>query len=361
MPQRSVHVLEINDRYVIDSGVNVPPVQCQVNESSMVNTRKQLSEILRPILTAMKLTGHFFGPTAVTDDNKQSTWNPSRFYSALVILSQHMLIVFAVISHCHIGLKDISRFIFLLQVVVWYLQCASGATICSIMMPLSKNKRSKFSLFLSSFVETEPELKGIKAKAVKGLIFACSAAVANTVIIGLFSMYSGGMISAFPPWQQFAHKFVRVAEVVMPFFYSFAMVLPVLMFCVTCMLLEKMFSTLENKLENESIHNFTISYLRKEHVKLCEIVDLASAVFSPLLCVIITLDATLICVNSYQLTRGEASRIAIIAFVYWTLFVISLLLILFSFGDKVHEKVSVFLAYLHLRKNVSIERNKLLF
>lgn len=345
MPQRSIQVLEINERDVSLGGNNIPSVQCQEYERSTVNLRKQLSEILRPTLTAMRLTGHFFGPTAINDDNKQRTWNFSCFYSALVTLSQYLLIVFAVTSHCHIGLSDMNKFIFLLQTVVWYTQCASGATICLVMMPLSKNKRSRFSKFLSCFVETEPELKGIKAKAVKGLIFASSAAVANTVIIGLFSMHFGGIISLFPPWKLFAHKFVRVAEVVIPFFCSFAMVLPVLMFCITCMLLERMFSTLENKLSNESIHNFTISYLRKEHVKLCEVVDLASTVFSPLLCAIVSLDATLICINSYQLTRGDTDRIAIIAFVYWTLFVIVLLLILFSFGNQVHEKVSLFLAY----------------
>lgn len=85
----------------------------------------------------------------------------------------------------------------------------------------------------------------------------------------------------------------------MLFFYFFVMVLFVLMFCVICMFLEKMFLILENKFENEFIYNFIILYLCKEYVKLCEIVDLVSVVFLLFFCVIIILDVILICVNSY--------------------------------------------------------------
>ncbi|KAJ7331660.1 hypothetical protein OS493_019253 [Desmophyllum pertusum] len=56
-------------------------------------------------------------------------------------------------------------------------------------------------------------------------------------------------------------------------FNSFAWILPVLIFCVTCMLLEKMFESLQNEVSNES---FTIAYLRQEHLKLCEKVELAN-------------------------------------------------------------------------------------
>lgn len=85
----------------------------------------------------------------------------------------------------------------------------------------------------------------------------------------------------------------------MLFFYFFVMVLFVLMFCVICMFLEKMFLILENKFENEFIYIFIILYLCKEYVKLCEIVDLVSVVFLLFFCVIIILDVILICVNSY--------------------------------------------------------------
>lgn len=127
-------------------------------------------------------------------------------------------------------------------------------------------------------------------------------------------------------------------------FDSFAWILPALIFCVTCMLLEKTFETLGNKMSKESIHSFTIAHLRQEHLKLCEMVELANAVFSPLLFVIVSLDVPLMCINIHQLIKSVSSQkatIVIISYLYWSLCIATLLGVVFMFGSRVNEKVSL--------------------
>ena len=349
MPQRLVHVREVDQGHAIasDSTNYVSTEEYQRNEGMRENLRKQLSEIFRPILIAMKLTGQYFGPTVLTEDNKRGTWYMSRFYSTVVLLGQCILIVLAVISHCYIGLKSMDAFFFLLVTTVWYLQCTSATAICLVVLPFAENRRSRFARFLSSLLETVPELnlESIKAKAVKGLILACSAAAINSVVLYLMSVHFNGVISVFPPWNR--HISVRVAELVVGTYCSFSWTLPVLIFCVICMLLEKMFSNLQNKISNGSIRTFTMSCLRQEHLKLCETVDLANAIFSRFLFVLFSLEVPLICINFFQLIKSssETDRIIIVGYFYWSFGVSSLLIFTFLFGNRVNEKVS-FLGWL---------------
>lgn len=84
------------------------------------------------------------------------------------------------------------------------------------------------------------------------------------------------------------------------------------------MLLEKMFESLQNEVSNES---FTIACLRQEHLKLCEKVELANGVFSPLLFGIVSLDIPLMCTNFHQLiksTSSETDPVLIISYLYWS-------------------------------------------
>ena len=107
-----------------------------------------------------------------------------------------------------------------------------------------------------------------------------------------------------------------------------------------------MFDTFQNKISKESIHSFTIAYLRQQHLKLCEMVELANAVFSPLLFVIISMDVPLICINTYHILKlsSEAGTIAMFAHVYWGIIISALLIAIFIFGNRVNVKVSLLCA-----------------
>ena len=357
MFHRSVDAIEIHRRDSGDiTGNQIPIEEYQKKEEIAKNLRKQLSAILRPIFLVMKLTGQYFGTTAMFEENMQKTWCVSRFYSTLVALGQWLLFLIAVTSHCYLGFKEMNQFFFLLVSTVWFLQCASATTICLVAFPFAQSRKSKMSIFIASLVEAAPELNldGIKAKTVKGLVLACSAATLNLVVIVMMSVYFGGTISVFSPWEKYT--FLRWVELIFGTYCSFSWCFPVLIFYVTCMLLETMFTSFQNQVSNRFIHSLSISYLRKEHLKLCHTAQLANAIFSPLLFIIVTLDVPLICVNFHQLIKSSADtdRITIVGYFYWTFCVSSLLIVVFLFGNRVNEKVNF---YLSIRKKI-LEINK---
>ena len=352
LPSRAVYVLEIRQRPIKNTDntgwhSDEYPRQNEMSIYLQSTIRQsQLSAIFSPILKAMKLSGQYFGETALAEIGRRRTYYISRLFSTLVVLGQWLLVVLSVISHFHIGFSSKPEFFFLLVSTIWYAQCASSTTICLVVLPLAQNRRpSRFTRFLSSFVANEVQLEGMKEKAVKGLTLGCLAALINTVVVTYFSVCYGGMISIFPPWYPHSDTYlaVRVIEMVFGTFDSFAWILPALIFCVTCMLLEKTFETLGNKMSKESIHSFTIAHLRQEHMKLCEMVELANAVFSPLLFVIVSLDIPLMCINVHQLIKSASSQkstIVIISYLYWSLCIATLLGVVFMFGSRVNEKVS---------------------
>ena len=347
MLSRAVYALEISQR-PINNIDNTGPTEEYPRENEMsTNRQSQLSAIFSPLLIAMKLTGQFFGETALAEIGRLRTCYISRFFSTLVVLGQWLLVVLGVISHFHIGLSTTPEFFFLLVSTIWYTQCASSTTVCLVVLPLAENRRpSRFARFLSSFGKNEHELEGMKEKAVRGLALGCLAALINTIVVTYFNVCYGGIISMFPPWYPHSDTYlaVRVLEMVFGTFDSFAWILPALIFCITCVLLEKSFETLQNKMSKESIYFSTITHLRQEHLKLCEMVELANAVFSPLLFVIVSLDIPLMCINFHQLIKSISSQkqtIVIISFLYWSLCIATLLAVVFMFGSRVNEKVSL--------------------
>ena len=347
MLSRAVYALEISQR-PINNIDNTGPTEEYPRENEMnTNRQSQLSGIFRPILMAMKLTGQFFGETELAEIGRPRTCYVSRIFSTLVVLGQWLLVVMSVLSLFHVGFSSKPEFFFLLVTTIWYAQCASSTTVCLVVLPLARNGRpSKFARFLSSFVTNELELEGMKEKALKSLTLGCLAALINTVVVTYYSVRYRGIISIFPPWYPHSETYlaVRVIEMVFSTFGSFAWILPALIFCITCTLLEKTFETLANKLSKESIHSFSIAHLRQEHMKLCEMVELANAVFSPLLFVIVSLDVPLMCINFHQLIKSASSQngtIVIISYLYWSLCIATLLGVVFMFGSRVNEKVSL--------------------
>ena len=348
LPSR-VYVIEIRQRPIKNTdnagSTDEYPRQNEMSTNIQSTIRQsQLSTIFSPILMAMKLSGQYFGETALAEIGRRRTYYISRLFSTLVVLGQWLLVVLSLTSHFHIGFSTMPKFFFLLVSTIWYAQCASSTTICLVVLPLAQNRRpSRFARF--RFVTNELELEGMKEKAMKGLTLGCLAALINTVVVTYFSVCYGGMISIFPPWYPHSDAYlaVRVIEMIFGTLDSFAWILPALTFCVTCMLLEKMFETLEDKMSKESILSFSIAHLRHEHLKLCEMVELATAVFSSLLFVIVSLDVPLMCINVHQLIKSASSQkstIVIISYLYWSLCIATLLGVVFMFGSRVNEKVS---------------------
>ena len=196
--------------------------------------------------------------------------------------------------------------------------------------------------FFPVYLKREVIWKVSGQRPLKGLMFACAVSVLNSVVIVLVSIYFSGTVSVFKPWDH--HLAIRVIEILFGILNSFAWTLPVLLFCVTCLVLEMMFETLKRK-----ANAFTIAHLRQEYLKLCGVVDLANKVFSTLVFVIVALDIPLICINIYQLinsarkkSREEADMMSIVSYLYWSVCLLCLTAVLCIFGDRVNKKVGFF-------------------
>ena len=345
MPQTQVHVLEA------DRGENseVGTEQCRREEEMKTVLSKQLTKIFGPILSAMKLAGELFGETTFTNDaGPRRKFYISQYYSAMVVLGQWALVLLSVTSLFYQGFSSrLSFVLYILVNTIWFVQCACSSTICFVVLSLTYDRRSRFAQFISSFLETRTDdLEGLRSKALKGLAFACAVAVLNAVVIIILSASNNGAVSAFKPWE--GHLVIRVMEMLFGVVDSFAWVLPLLVFCVTCLVLERMFEVLKRKVSTSSTdphHTSTIGRLRQEHLKLCDVVELANKVFSLLMFIKVASDIPLICINIYQLTKAmknwssETDVIFIIGYLYWSLCLSCSIAVLCIFGSKVNEKV----------------------
>ena len=344
MPPTLVHVLEA------DQGENseVGTEQCRRDEEMKTNLSKQLTKIFGPILSAMKLAGELFGETTFTNDaGPRTKFYISRYYSAMVVLGQWVLVLLSTTSLFYQDFSSLNVILHMLVNTIWFIQCACSSTICFVVLSLTYDRRSRFAQFMSSFLETRTDdLEGLRSKALKGLAFACAVAVLNAVVIIILSASNNGAVSAFKPWE--GHLAIVVMEMLFGVVDSFAWLLPLLVFCVTCLVLERMFEVLKRKVSTSSTdphYTFTIGRLRQEHLKLCDVVELANKVFSLLMFIKVASDIPLICINIYQFTKAmknwssETDVIFIIGFLYWSLCLSSSIAVLCIFGSKVNEKV----------------------
>ena len=332
---------------------NEPTLRYNRDQQTRNELSEQLSQTFGPTLFVMKLAGDFFGETTLTElRDLNSNWGNSaycisRFYSSLVVLAEWLLVVLGLITLFYQGLTSMKDFLFLLIPITWYIQCASNATICSVVLPLVKRKKTRFSLFISGAMMTTTDLDGVKRKTLQGLVIACFVAVMNFVCIILFSLYHDGMISRFKPWN--GHLAVRVIELAPAIYGSFSWSLPVQLYCATCLVLERMFETLKKKTESSLVTErpLTIAFVRQEHMRLCKLLEMADRVFSPILFVTVVLYIPLICVNLYQLIHStknwssEAGRVSFTAYLCWSIFLATVLGVLCLFGNRVNAKVRV--------------------
>lgn len=342
MPQRVVSVKEADHGERIDICVNDPTQQSGGDEEMRTDHAKQISETFGPILNAMKLAGEYFGEATFTKDANQRRFYLSRYYNALAVLGQWLVAFIAVTSHIYEGYSSSAGFFTLLVTTTWYVQCASITTICFLMLPLTFHRQSRLAQFLSSFLKTGSDLAGLRPKALRGLMIACAMSVINSVVIILVSIYFNGIVSVHKPWDH--HLAIRVIEILFGILNSFAWTLPLLLFCVTCLVLETKFETLKRK-----ANSYTIAHLRQEYLKLCGVVDLANRVFSALMFVVFALDIPLICINVYQLikrarkqSREEGEVILLFGYLYWSACFSCFIAVLCMFGHRVNDKVCFF-------------------
>ena len=310
---------------------------------------EQLSQTFGPTLTLMKLTGQFFGETSFSELrnlNPGKSVYLSRFYSLLVVLSLWLYVIFGLASLFSEGFTSVDVFLYLFTIATWSVQCACNVTICLALLPQVQSKSgSRFSQFITSFSTTTTDLKGLRRKSLIGLAFAGMLSLGNFAFSLLWSFYLNGVLYKYKPWN--GNMGVWIIEVGVGIYTSFAWILPVQLYYTTCLVLERMFETLKDKVASslDTDHPFTLTSLRHEYLRLCKVLEMADKVFSPFLLVTFALDVPLICVNLYQVIKitknwsNEENTISFFAHMFWSVCLSSIVSLLCLFGGRVNEKV----------------------
>ena len=310
---------------------------------------EQLSQTFVPTLTLMKLSGQFFGETSFSelrDLNPGKLVYLSRFYSLLVVLSLWLFVIFGLASLFSEGFTSVDVFLYLFNIAAWSVQCACNVTICLVMLPQVQSKsRSRFSQFITSFSTTTTDLKGLRRKSLKGLVFAGMVSLGNFAFSLLWSFHLNGVLYNYKPWN--GNMGVWIVEVGVGIYASFAWSLPVQLYYTACLVLERMFETLKDKVTSslDTEHPLTLTSLRQEYLRLCKVLEMADKVFSPFLLVTFALDVPLICVNLYQVVKvtknwsNDENTIWLIAYMFWSVCLSSIVSLLCLFGGRVNEEL----------------------
>ena len=310
---------------------------------------EQISQIFGPTLTLMKLGGLFFGETILSEprnSNAGKTVYLSRFYCLLVVLSLWLFVVIGLTTLFSEGFASIDLFLYLFIMVIWSVQCACNVTVCLAMLPQVQSKSgSRFSQYIASFSTTTTDLKGLRRKSLKGLAFAGMVSLGNFAFILLWSFYLNGVLYNYKPWN--GNMGVWIIEVGVGIYTSFSWSLPFQLYYTTCLVLERMFETLKDKVTSslDTENPLTLTTLRQEYLRLCKVLKKADRVFSPFLFVTVSLDGPIICVNLYQLIKitknwsSDPNMISLFGYLFWTVCLSSILSLLCLFGNRVNEKV----------------------
>ena len=327
---------------------------------------EQLSQTFVPTLTLMKLSGQFFGETSFSelrDLNPGKLVYLSRLYSLLVVLSLWLFVILGLASLFSEGFTSVDVFLYLFNIAAWSVQCACNVTICLVMLPQVQSKsRSRFSQFITSFSTTTTDLKGLRRKSLKGLVFAGMVSLGNFAFSLLWSFHLNGVLYNYKPWN--GNMGVWIIEVGVGIYASFAWSLPVQLYYTACLVLERMFETLKDKVTSslDTEHPLTLTSLRQEYLRLCKVLEMADKVFSPFLLVTFALDVPLICVNLYQVIKitknrsNDENTIWLIAYMFWSVCLSSIVSLLCLFGGRVNEEVRSRVYKRHFKQIFSFTR-----
>ena len=100
-------------------------------------------------------------------------------------------------------------------------------------------------------------------------------------------------------------------------------ILPLLFFCITCFILEALFDDLYKRISLPFSNLVEIATLRREHQNLCQVVEMANNMLSPLLLEVVTFLIPVTCFNFYQVAnvnlRQEGASVFLIFNLYWLL------------------------------------------
>ena len=312
----------------------------QVNDEVL----QAVEEAYKPLLRLMKFFGVYFGNTSLNNFMKASPRRRkesyiSRFYCAVVVVGLWFDFVMPLISIFLGG--DIY---FLIMFVSWCLLVALMGTTFLIILPLTVTRKTRFENFLRKVIAIPIEsafLEKIKSKARVYLILFFPISVAAMVGTILTDVALGMNIGKLEPWNSWFG--FRITSLFFLSFGSCIWILPLPFFCISCFILETLFDDLHKRMSLPHSNLVGIATLRREHQHLCQVVEMADSMLSPLLLEVFTFLIPVTCFNFYQTVnvnlRQEGTSAALVINLFWLLTSSAFLAVIMIAGSRVSEKV----------------------
>ena len=315
----------------------------QTEENSNKELLQAVEEVYSPLLKTMKLLGAYFGDTtfnrlihAQSSGSFSKRSYISRFYCGVIVAGLWFNVTLPLVSIFYGG-----PIYLLLLFDIWCLLVALNGTVCLIVLPLTDKRKSRFEKFISGimFIHTASiSLENVKSKRKTYLKLFTLFMLGSITGPILMEVAVGGInLGLFEPWTSwFGFRIIGDAFLVIG---SGFWLLPMNFFCITCLFLESLFDDLHKRMP--SLHTMDLSALIKEHNKLCEIVELADNMLSPLLLIVVGLCIPFICFALYLTVNfpAQASLSFLSIALFWILASSSVLAVIMVFGSRVSEKV----------------------
>ena len=302
---------------------------------------KSLNELYSPVLKLLKFFGAYYGQT----DLKKLGYSPnsprgkdlcSQMYCGLMISLHFLNFVMAVSGIFTSG----AEFVFLMFTLGNLLILICGITLL-VVLPLTIAKKSRFQKYLLSMLANSQgvNLNSVKEKSRKGFIVLCLLYV-ETVTFSVISDQKLNLgLACCKPWNGW-FGFQVIAQISL-FTGSALWLLSMYFFYLTCRILIKCFDKLYQRMSSLTQLSADFPSLKIEHHKLCEVVELADKMLSPLLLGVVSLYIPMLCISFYNsvIFREDTNLMALVTTLSWCLVAAGILTIALYFGSKVNEKV----------------------
>ena len=300
---------------------------------------KAVEEIYSPVLKMMKLFGAYFGDTSFNRLlNSSGPFKKQsyilRFYCGLSLAGLWLNFVVPLVSVFFGG-----PIYLLLLFDMWCLLVALNGTICLVVLRLTDARKSRFEKFIRNLISIRSEginLEKVKSKRRSYLIMFSIFMVSGTAGVVACDVVLQMNLGTYGPWD--AWIVFRISVTLFLVIGCGFWLLPMILFCLTCLVLESLFDDLHKGI---SLDKVDLSDLRMKQNKLCEIVELADSMLCPLLLVIVGLSMPFICFALYLIANlpEENSISFLIICLYWILASAAILAVVMVFGSRVNEKV----------------------
>ncbi len=223
----------------------------------------------------------------------------------------------------------------------YFLFVALNGTMSLVLLRLSGSKKSRFENFLDSVLSfiKNVNLKTVKGNSKKGFIMFCIFFITFVVVFVAFETLLHINLGTFEPWKQWFG--FRILSTIFSFIGAGVWLLPIIFLCITCLILEEFVDDLHKRMSSLHSNSIDLVAFKQEYHRLCDVVELADKMLSPLLFEMVSLYIPLLCFSLYSVVNfhEEDSFLFLVGNVLWTLLAASVLAVILLFGSKVNEKV----------------------